>query len=502
MSRKGWLGLVVVVAWAVAYAVTGRLSDDGLHAYAGQALLRGQRLYTDFEYHQAPLLPYLLAAWYRLVGVGLLQARVFAGLVSLGVVGAMLSLARRLGAGREALGWMLLAAAASPSLLLHLGYVQSQGLATLLTLGACLAALRGGGWLAAAWVLAGLAAGARVSFVTLLLPLGWYTAVRGRAWLVPGAALWALVVAAVFAPHYRAGDIQHMLFLPFGGGGNALTAAYAELYLGAAEPWSWLTKRVGGWPNQVVYYAPLWLLLVVAGRQRGPRHADRDLAVLTALVLTLVHGVLPQRVNHSYLVVAMPLWAAVAGAWIGPDRLRPVRWRLAVLLALVACGVAVGRGVGRLDRSGGRTVLAEVSEVTAAVAASTPPGETVLTFAAEFVVDRRVTVTPGFECGYFAYFPNLTDADAARCHLVNERVLRDLLARRQPGVLLLHDGAFEPLQRTRYAWPDPDPLRALVTAGYEPVRRWERVGEKRTGLTLYRRRQAPPHRPAPATPSE
>lgn len=474
--------VLAYLAWAVVYAVTGRLSDDGLHAYAGRALLEGRRLYLDFEYHQAPLLPHILAGWYRLFGVGMIQARLFALAVSLGVLALTISLARRLG-GENAIGWMLLAVVLSPSLALHLGYVQTQGLAVLLALAAVLCWLRGERWEPAAWALAGLAATSRISFVVLALPLAVWGWRRNRRWCVLGLLTGVAVVAAVLGPHWLAGGLAEMLYLPFGAGGNPVTRSHVALYL----PSGWreaIFGRLGSWPNQGIYYAPLWLLVAVAWRQRR-RDEATDLVLVVALLLTLVHGVLPRRVNHSYLVVAMPFWAALAAGWLGARR--PVVGR-GWLWLLLAAAVAVGRGVGRVDLSGGRTVLGEIQEVAGRVAGATPADGELFTFAIEFAVAADRDVTPGLEAGYFSYFPNMSRADAERCCVVNEPMLMEILRQRRPAALLLHDGAFRPIARTDHPWPDPAPLWALVEAGYRPTDGWAEVGERRSGLVLWRRR--------------
>ncbi len=498
-AARRWAGLawVLALAWLITFAVTGRLSDDGLHAAAARAVCRGRRLYTDFEYHQAPLLPHLLALWFRCFGVGFIQARLFAVAVAALTLAGTWRLARRLGADGPGLAWMMLAVAASPSVLLHLGYVQSQGLAALLTVACVLAALRpGAGWAVAAGLLAGLAAGARVSFVVVLPALLWWH--RRRPAAAAGTLLaWAGALAAVFWPHWRAGGMQHMLYLPLADAGNDLTRHFVELYLVDPGRWDWLTRRVGSWPSQIVYYAPLWLLLAV-GWRLGPRHptapagvgadgAAPRLVLAVAVLLTLAHGVLPRRVNHSYLVVAIPFWAALAAAWLRPPRVGARARAVLVALALAAVAAAVSRGVGRVDLSGGRTVLAELQDVAGRLAAETPPNGTVFTFAVEFAVAADRDVTPGLEPGYFAYFPNMSDATARRCHVLNHDQILALLTRREPDTLLLHTGAFEPLAATRYPWPPTTGLWSAVTANYQPLASWPQAGEKRTSLVLWTR---------------
>ncbi len=334
--------IALLAAWLGLYVGTARLSDDGLHAYAARAVLHGQRLYVDFEYHQAPLLPYTLAAWFRVLGVGMTQAKLFSGLIAALTIGAMAALARRSGADDRLITLVMLAAALSPSLLLHLQYVQSQGLAALLTCLALLAitpnhlaprerpAKPGEGRKGAdaeaeqpalqpdegarptssyfrfflGVALAALAAAARISFVVLLPVLLWR-----RPWrqVVLGTLLWTTVLGAWLAPHILNGRLADMLYLPVGAVGNLVTQRYVGLYHhpdGLADA---IASRLGSWPNQLVYYAPLWLLVLTAA-VAGRRSAATPRLLAVAVLLTLAHGVLPRRVNHSYLVVCSPSW--------------------------------------------------------------------------------------------------------------------------------------------------------------------------------------------------
>ncbi len=527
MSRRlaaaaAWL---LVVGWSVAYLLTGRLSDDGLHAYAGRAVLRGWRLYTDFAYHQGPMLPTALAGWYRCAGVGFVQARGLAA--GLAVLAVLLTwrVAVRAGAGQNAWRPVLLALAACPSLMLHLGYVQPHGLATVLALAAawCLVAGDGdltpppplrprrggvepgllradspspraerglGGEVAVALpaaLLLAAAAATRISFAALLLPFAWHLRQRRAALLVLVSA-WLLALAALYGPYVARGGLLDVLYLPFGGGGNALTRYTAALYPVAG--------RLASWPNQLVYYAPLWVLVVAA---TATRRSGSPLLVQTALLLTIVHGVLPQRVNHSYLAVAMPFWAAWVATVAPPVGRRT--WQLALVLAMVPATV---RGVSRLDLDGPGPALGRVQTAARRLAQFTAPDRPVLTFAAEVATAADRDVLLGFELGYFAYYPNMPEDVARRCHVINPAALLTLLQERRAETLLLHAGAFAPLGRTSAAWPDAGGLWAAVRDGYEPVDAWPHVGEKAGGMVLWRRQRhadeegAPAPRPIPS----
>lgn len=485
-------GALVCVAWLAIYAVTGRLSDDGLHAYAARELLHGRRLYLDFQYHQAPLLPVVLSRWFAVTSVSMLSAKRFAALVAGLVLLLTVAAARRAGADRGGLAALGLAAALSPSLLLHLGYVQSQGLATLLALAGCLVAMRESpAALSAAGALLGLAAGARVSFIALAVPLWLAARPAGSRGVLAALCGFAAGLAAVWLPFATAGGLADALYLPVGPGGG-VTSHFVALYHAAGGPFGWLTQRLAGWPNQLIYYAPIWLWLVAVGWRRQLRRGHlHDPLLVTGIVLTVVHGLLPRRINHSYLVVAMPFWLA----WLATQPLpRPAtrtgRAGLGILLVLAAA-VAVSRGVGRIDRSGGATVQRELIAIGALLARAVEPDETIFTFAVEFAVAADRDVCPRMAPGYFCYYPNMDRPTAERLGVLNPELALELIESGEPRALLLHEGAFLPLEKSDVAWPDRQTFDDAAARRYDPVQRWPAVGETRSRLTLWLRREEP-----------
>ena len=500
------LGTLFCVVWLTAAAVTGHLADDGLHAYAARELLHGRRLYADFAYHQPPLFPLVLSWWFRLVGVGLWQARLLVLLVGLGVVAVVLWLVKRQGGSTALAAWLM---ALSPSLMLHLTYVQSQGFATLLGLlglAAILAAKTDSGLpsalpdlpcLAAAWLCITLAFGARLSFGVLWLPLAVITWRRGPRAVAVGLVTAGVTLALVFGPAMASGRGLDALYLPFGGGANAVSRSFLELYLPSHGLLDSMGRRVGGWPNQLVYYAPLWLVVILAFAQQ--RRGGRTL-LAAAILLTIAQGVLPRRINHSYLVVAMPCWAAwVAGSGVVLPR------RSLLVIGLGLCSLLAGlRAWGRLDYQDG-TVLARINEVAQAVRNVVPPDGKLFTFSVEVAVAADREVVPGLEPGYFSYYANLPTSEARRCHLMNHELLLEVLdgepaltpqpplprvgeglgVRGRIDAILLHDRAFEPLSRTDYPWPDSSELWAVVETNYDLVASWPHAGESGGRLRLW-----------------
>ena len=54
--------------------------DEGFYLLASRLVMQHKAPYLDFFYTQAPLLPYVYAAWFRLTGISWFAARVFAAL--------------------------------------------------------------------------------------------------------------------------------------------------------------------------------------------------------------------------------------------------------------------------------------------------------------------------------------------------------------------------------------------------------------------------------------
>lgn len=79
-------GIIVFLAGTLFFAYLGTFrslaSDEGFYAIAARQVLRGYSPYLDFFYPQAPLLPYLYAAWFKLTGSNWQAARAFSALCS------------------------------------------------------------------------------------------------------------------------------------------------------------------------------------------------------------------------------------------------------------------------------------------------------------------------------------------------------------------------------------------------------------------------------------
>jgi hypothetical protein len=90
-AKLVWLPLVLLMAAFFFYVSQHRLidGDEGFYLLASRLVLQHRAPYLDFFYTQAPLLPYVYAAWLKLAGLTWISARVFCALLST-AVGALI----------------------------------------------------------------------------------------------------------------------------------------------------------------------------------------------------------------------------------------------------------------------------------------------------------------------------------------------------------------------------------------------------------------------------
>ena len=91
--------------------------DEGFYLLASRLVLQHKAPYLDFFYTQAPLLPYVYAAWLKLAGISWFSARVFCALLT-AVVGGLLydHVCRETGKWLAGVSAVVLFASAAPDL--------------------------------------------------------------------------------------------------------------------------------------------------------------------------------------------------------------------------------------------------------------------------------------------------------------------------------------------------------------------------------------------------
>lgn len=173
--------------------------DEGFYLYAAKLITQGQTPYVDFFLPQAPVMPYLYAGWFWLVGSSWVSARILGSLIAIGC-GLFVYLLATRAYGRRAgvVTVIFLACTATFQLWMSLG--KNVGLALLLYLaGVYFFAVKRSYFLSG--LLIGLCVITRLTFLPLLIILAIPGARDLRGYLVQlrGVLLGLLPVAAVTA---------------------------------------------------------------------------------------------------------------------------------------------------------------------------------------------------------------------------------------------------------------------------------------------------------------
>lgn len=524
--------------------------DEGWYLYAAREVAHSRFPYLDFATTQGPVMPFVYALGAPLVARwGVLGGRIFTMVLGwLAACGAGW-LAAELTAGRHRRRVAALIAFALVGVNVYQCYfaviVKTYALCAVLLLVGFVALVRAlatgrKGVAAAGGVLMALAAGTRSSagFAGLAIVAGLaFEAWRWRSdgadrndpirAAVPAILTWFAVAAvvtglALFGPflllaprgiwfalvEYHAGrDV----------GGPVLQAAYKAGFVSrvAAAYLVAVALLLCGLVRQ-------WLVhgggraVVLQPAETGRSLAQR-LAWLAVALVSLVHVAAPFPYD-DYQVIVYPLFAAALGAagprWFarvgdgngnGDDRVEGRR-RTALGVAVVAlCLLAAGASpltwqwfLGERDRIWWplkeQTPLAALREAGAFLRERTDEGELLLTQDTYLAVEAGLRVPRGLELGPFGYFPDWPVSRARARHVVNRETMTELLEQGEARYaafsgygLAIRCPEIAPLPPAEAAR-----LHALVSARYEPIRRWARFGQAATELTVFRRRDDDP----------
>lgn len=456
---------VVLYAFAVWF---GNLNqDEGWYLYAARLVADGAVPYRDFFFTQGPVMPHVYGALSGLWSPhGVLGGRV--ATACLGLLSCVLAglLARRAVPSQRAAEAGIVAFALTACNLYHVYFTaipKTYALASCLLLGGFLVltlcvsrrkrtrSRMSCMWALPAGLLLALAAGTRLSLGALL----------------PATALGLLVT------YRRTGAAFFWFSL---GGALGLLLVFGPPLLDAREPYlfaqSFHVARGGRDPFFVVgslarlvrAYLPLCLLaasLATAGllRLNGAQRLSSEeaetgvdygggiwpwiwLAAFLGVFLLQLATPFPY---DDYQVPVMALPAAALAGWLANStasgRLRGgycLFWVATALLGTVASPLPQEWMVARQDRFW--TVRKPVSDLALLRATArdvrklAEGGQTLLTQDLYLAVEAGMRVPAGLEMGPFSYFPKLSDAEAARFHVMNRGRLGALLASAPCGV--------------------------------------------------------------------
>ncbi len=511
------LALLGMAALVLANLFLGNLNqDEGWYLYAARLVAQGQLPYRDFAFTQAPLLP-LVYAWIQpWIDVwGLAAGRVFTALLGLGAALFAALLAARL------VGRCAAAAALICFVLIMLNVYQSYYFtmvktyaltAFFLTLGLLVlswALSRRSSWLALGAGVLLLLAGATRTSAGLVLPLViimlfWARrrlAFQAWAFLILGGLLAAAITLAPFAllaPEAArfflwdyhlartAGSLGQSLTYKAGFSSRLLQGYFVAVAL-------WLTVLFGRWltrgrPAAAVPSEPTRLMI---------RMLWASLAAVS-----LVHFLAPFP-YEDYQVFVYPLFAtlvaAMAVAFIA-DHISG--WGLALLILLLSSGAALSSPLNQDWFVLGRdriwwhlkeqSALRQLQSTAALLRSISPAGSLLLTQDPYLAVESGLNLPPGLEMGQFSYFPGLSQAQAARLHVLNRSSFESLLLTCPAPLAAISGYAFaisspavEPL-----AAAEQSAFESLLAARYELIGEVADFGQASTTLRIFKRKAA------------
>jgi len=420
-------------------------SDEGWYLTAAREVLEGRLPYRDFMYTQGPLHPYLYGLAQRLLGSGLLTARVTSWALFLATVTWAALVARRFGGSLAALFALALIGSASMTFwvwtlpLTHAsaGFCLVLGI-DLLTRRSNDARREAGGLLAIA-----IASAIRVSLVgALVCAVVWIGYRRRSPAALAAAASFALaMLAALVGPfafaspeNFRFGlwgyhAVRSQQFSP-----HPMPVSAAVWWQGKA---TFLLELVRNYA--VLVCAGLWAILIarrrIDGDWRPDRGEPRGLLFIGAIVIgTALISMIPHPVHVTYAGVLVPPASALCGVVLAGAlersrfrRVTPLAW--AVVGCLAIAGWTYARG---LDPS----ELARVRQAAAAIDRALPPGP-LLTFQNTITAENGRRLLPGLEMGPFAFWPHMADEEADRLGVVNTAKLCEMVRSREAVAVIV-----------------------------------------------------------------
>jgi 4-amino-4-deoxy-L-arabinose transferase-like glycosyltransferase len=439
--RRWLLPVVLLQAGFFCFVSQHRLidGDEGFYLVASRLVLQHKAPYLDFLYMQAPLLPYVYAAWFKLAGISWFSARLFSALLT-ALLGGLIydRVCRETGKWLAGFAAVILFASAS---LIFAWYpiVKTFALASLFLFLTYLIVLRPAastpGWLMA---LAGVCFGVSVdvrSYVAAVIPVF-------LAWV-----LW----------RHRARRTASLWFL-----GGFVLGITPSLALFFASPDAFLFNNVGyhalrsehgligDWRNKV---SIVWLMF--AGTHTGgqfsilaascaagvilSRRRLRDASLLSlavALALAVI-SLLPTPSSLQYFSMIIP-FLIVATVCSLSDYVSALPSPRDFRLASAVCGLLLAGfiGFGLLSFGeylySGREVpgikgeidahnwtLQQVSAVSLAIDQLAVPGEKVVSFWPGFVFASWADPYPGFENNFGVWIaPDLTPSQRRKYRIL------------------------------------------------------------------------------------
>ncbi|MEI6809358.1 MAG: hypothetical protein WCN95_11610 [bacterium] len=477
-----WISAVAVcLALAGANLYFGDLNqDEGWYLYAAQLVHEGKVPYRDFAFTQGPVMAYAYALAHPAVeALGMAGGRLVTAVLGLAAVLCAAWLACGMVAPdrkRTAalLAFMLAGVNVYQSYFCTI--VKTYSLcALLIILGfLCLTRVnrRYGALLAAvAGLLLVLAAGTRIS-AGIILPVVFLFLLSGRkslrlAWFWFGLGA-GVTACAVFLPflivaseNFLFGVVQYHTGRSVGG--IAALAAYkagfisrviAAYFVAFALFAAWIIARIlrPGGVGDDAGSGPADVPVAAGGTIGIPVKMMPGMVWCSVAAVTLVHFSAPFPYD-DYQVAVFPLFAAALACSLVriPRSEKAVSWLLVTVFVLTMCA-AVSSPINQSwvirdrDRIWWRlkteSALEQIRQAGARIRGLAGPDRLLLTQDTYLAVESGLHVPAGLEMGPFSYYPDLDGPAASHRHVLNTRMLRELLGTTDASVAAFSGYAF------------------------------------------------------------
>ena len=505
---------VVSVTLLVGNACLGELNqDEGWYLYAGRLASQGEVPYRDFAFTQGPVMAYGYAAAQPLIVVqGVLGGRLFtAALAVVGLVCAA-GLAARMSRGRRAAGALL--AVTLIGVNAYQAYfcsiVKTYSLASALLMGGLFAlsfadGRKGQVMSFIGGALMALAAGTRITLAAApAIACVWLLA-RARGRFAAFAAGAGLAACAAFGPFILVAR-ENFVFCMAGYHAAREVGGFSALLLRAGS----VSRLLGAYLVAFALFAGGAAARLSCGGEKSVSSADEGpvLAVMPGILWTCVAVVGMAHLSapfpyDDYQVVVFPVFAVAVAAMLARLCVR-VPARVATALSVAALVVSLGataaspvvqgwvvRGKDRLwvlrrDRS----PLGLLREVGRFVREQSGREDLILTQDIYLAVEAGLAVPEGLEMGQFAYFPDMSRAEAQKRNVVNGEMLRELLRTCNAPVAAFSGYGLSVRcpDVSELSREEQEELWAIVSDRYEPLRTVETFGQADTTLKILRKR--------------
>lgn len=482
--------ILVFILMGLFYAVYGRIFlDAGFYLDAARRVMQGEMPYRDFFYVQGPVYPYVYGLPLQWLGLNVFHAR----LLSLfwGVLALLLAArtAYRNGGGTTGAVIALAALATVPAHAYFFTAVKLYALAGFFLMAAFDVLSRprpGTARYAAAAVLAILAAATRLTLVpaaVLLILTVIVHSVKYRRTIPWTALVAAGVSAAALSLPFLIADREAVLYNLIGIHTSAASGPYLFSF---AKQIRVLAKLVVFYPLLSIGFAGI-VIAVFKGRLRWKQFGLMDGAMLAVIGTVTAAHLSANWFSMGYQSVLMPLTAAWIGGLLGRSMGFRGIGRTSLVLAAAAALVAGAAGwrqhVWRFDVSAMRS-LAFIGEV---IEKQVPPSRTVAACNAVFALQAHRRPTGAFGGAPFTYTPRWDDATCRRYGGMNNRMIIDLIQRREPGALLFESDSFAVGFPGFYPVPQEtqDAIFDAVGMHYQETARLRNLGGGEMRLIMY-----------------